>query len=112
MFRNLTFFQQTLIKEYKKLADRVYFHGIDENMLPVISYDDDNGHRGPFAIRPRAVRVPQFTGFKSVALIPRERTVTEPAYPLRWFTEEELDFIDPDSHELITSLDTKTHTSK
>lgn len=107
MFRSLTFFQQALIKDYKKLARAVYFHGIDQNELPVISYADDNGEREPFALRPRAIRVPQFTGFKSVELIPRERTVTEPAYPLRWFTELELDHIDPDSHELLSNLQRK-----
>lgn len=103
MFRELTRFQQSLIKDYLKLAKVVFFHGIDENALPVISYTDDNGDREPFALRPRPVKTVSFSS-KQQMLIPKERTITEVAYPLRWLTEEELDFIDPDSHELLSKL--------
>jgi hypothetical protein len=103
VFRTLTPFQQSIIKGYMKLAKVVYFHGIDENVLPVISYTDDAGDREPFAIRPRPVRAVSYSS-KEQMLIPKERTITEVAYPLRWITEEELDFIDPDSHELLSKL--------
>lgn len=109
MFRELTRFQQSLIKDYLKLADKVYFYGIDENALPVISYSDNNGLREPFALRPRAVKTVSFSS-REQTLIPKERTVTEVAHPVRWLTEEELDFIDPDSHELLSRLE-RSHVS-
>lgn len=109
MFRSLTDFQKQLIKDYEKLATEVYFHGIDENRLPVISFKDSTGMRGPFAVlhRPRKT----FTAQKSygsdgraIRHLPVERTTTEPAYPVRDFTEEELDFMDMRSLELISGL--------
>jgi hypothetical protein len=107
MFVSMTAFQQALVKEYKKLAKEVYFHGIDQNELPVISYADDNGRRQPFALRRRPVlrgkREFITTGGRR-KIVPIESTVSEPALPLRWFEDEEYDYIDPDTHELLLGL--------
>lgn len=107
MFQTLTEFQKGLIQDYRKLAKNVYFLGIDGNNLPVVTFADANGMRPPFSIlhRPRKTM-----SVRSRETIPVERTTTEPAYPIRWFTEEELDFIDPRSHELLTGLKRVYHT--
>lgn len=110
MFHSLTDFQKQLIQEYKKLATEVYFHGIDENALPVISFKDSNGVREPFAIlnRPRrTMSVYDVLGKGAIparTVIPVERTTNEVAYPVRDLTSDELDNMDLRSYELIAGL--------
>jgi hypothetical protein len=109
MFHTLTNFQKQLIQDYQRLAKEVYFHGLDENALPVISFTDNVGRREPFAIlhRPRkTMQVRAYAvGYENKGrAFPVERTTTEPAYPLRDLTDNELDNMDLRSYELIASL--------
>lgn len=97
MFTRLTIPQMSLIRSFKREAKRVYFHGLDQNDLPVISFDDAHGHHEPFAVRRRPIRV-------STVGVGHEQTVTTAARPFRWFTEEELDGVDPESHDILTSI--------
>jgi hypothetical protein len=86
MLLHLSDFQRGLILAYRKHATSVRFIGIDADDLPVITFKDANGEREPFAIH-RGSEPP---------------TCSDPLLPVRWFTEYEIDNIDPDHHELLT----------
>lgn len=87
MFTSLTVDQLSLIGAYKG-STRCQFLGIDQNDLPVIRFRDKRRLTEPFAV-PRSTR---------------RRGAVDPAYPLRQFTDAELDVIDPAVHELLRSL--------
>lgn len=103
MFQRLTESQRSLIKSFAKEAIEVYFHGLDQNELPVISFKDATGSKAPFAIL-RSASAIGYTKLAAGKVVPVNavRTVTDVAYPTRWFTEAELVGIDPDDHELLT----------
>lgn len=93
MFTRLTVDQagiiQTLDRDLNRSGvGRVAFLGIDQNELPVIQFKDRRRTTEPFAI-------PRSTSRSGYAA---------PAYPLRWFTEQEADVIDPVAHEILTGL--------
>lgn len=97
MFNRLTMSQAQLIRSFIRETDAVYFHGLDQNDLPVISFADAHGDHEAFAMLRSARRhsLP-LSGVQTVT------TVTEPAFPLRWYTDDELDTIDPESHALLS----------
>jgi hypothetical protein len=83
----LSSFQCSLIIGYRKCKGvRVRFLGIDADDLPVITFTDARGEKPAFAIH-RESHPP---------------TCSDPVLPIRWFTEYELDNIEPDHHELLT----------
>lgn len=104
VFTRLTVPQESLIRSIVRETAEVYFFGLDQNDLPVVAFTDSRRTTEPFAI----LRSPRRRLRDGVNAPYRERTNVEPAYPIRWFTESELDAIDPDDHELLLSLKRET----
>lgn len=100
LFTRLTIPQESLIRSIVREGAEVFFYGLDQNDLPVIAFKDSVRMTEPFAIlrsprrRLRDGRNPSY----------QERTNVAPALPIRWFTDDELDVIEPDAHELLLSL--------
>lgn len=79
-----------MIREIARIKGvKVFFYGLDQNELPVIGFTDAR------------LRAPEpFAILRSH----RPKTVTEVAYPVRWFTDQEIATIEPETHELLTTL--------
>lgn len=104
MFQSLSEPQRSLVRGFLRSAGEVYFHGFDQNELPVISFQDAYGNHDAFAILRSPKNRPGTVSTVHGLEVGIVELTTEPAYPTRWFTDEELAGVHPDDHELLTTL--------